>query len=104
MPSQNQRRIISFELPVNAFKALQQDAELRGTASGHQRARELVVEYFSNPDVQQLKERVEEIDREIAYLGEMLRRTTFSVMVHAGKLRSEDANEWIREHMPRTRS
>lgn len=97
------RRIVTFELPTAVLKALQDDADLRGSASHHQRARDILIEHFANRELSELHERVAELDSSVAYLGELLRRNTYSVIVHAGKRTSKEANEWIREHMPRTK-
>lgn len=94
------RRIVTVELPESVYAALIEEARLRNASSHHQRAREIVVEHFINPELQGLRERIDELDLGVTYLGELLRRTTYSVMVHAAKRTSDEANEWIREHLP----
>ena len=95
------RNVVSFELPLDMLKALKDDAVSRGTTSHHKRAREIIVQFLSNRDVGELHEEVAELDRSVSYLGELMRRVAYSVIVHAGNKPSETANEWIRDHMPR---
>jgi len=97
------RRNVTCELPLTVFHALQDEANLRGASSLHQRAREILIEHFASRELGELRERIAELDGNVAYLGELLRRSTYSIIVHAGKRSSQEANEWIREHMPRTR-
>jgi hypothetical protein len=94
---------VTCELPSGVFTALQKEADAREAASIHQRAREILIEHFANRELGELRDRIAELDGNVAYLGELLRRSTYSVIVIAGKRTSEEANEWIREHMPRTR-
>ncbi len=100
--AKKKRCLITFELPEAVYSSLIEESRMRGLSSRHQRAREILVEHFINHELRQLHDRVSEVDRAVAYLGELIRRTSYSVMVHAAKFPSEDANDWIREHMPRT--
>lgn len=97
------RRIVTYELPATIFKSLQEEASVRGVASHHQRAREILVEHYANPEADEFRQRIDELGRDVAYLGELVRLTAYSVMVHAGDYPSDEANAWIRDHMPRTR-
>ncbi|HMP07656.1 MAG TPA: hypothetical protein PJ982_15000 [Lacipirellulaceae bacterium] len=97
------RPIVTFEVPPAVLQALVDDATLRGASSPHLRAREILVDHFANREAGELRERLAELEKDVAYLGELVRRTTYSVIVHAGQRTSQQANEWIREHMPRTR-
>ena len=97
------RSIISFELPPEVQHALEEDTDFHGSPSCHQRAREILIEHFANRERGELLERFGELEREVAYLGELVCRGTYSGMVHGAKLPSRDANDWIRQHMPRTK-
>jgi hypothetical protein len=96
------RRVVSFELSEVVFKALQDDAAIRGSGSIHQRARDIVVDYFANREIDELNEQITSLDANVAYLGDLVRRVAYSVIVHAAGKGSEEANRWIREHMPKT--
>lgn len=96
------RRIVTFELPLPVHVALQEDAAIREITSIHQRAKEILIDHYTNPEIGELRDSVSELDGNVAYLGELVRRVAFSVIVHAGKRTSKEANEWIRENMPRT--
>jgi hypothetical protein len=101
MRNQASRRNVTFELPLTEYKALQNDAAVRGLDSIHQRGREIVIDYLSHQATEDFSERIASIEQDIAHLGELVRRTAFSVIRHAAGRNSEEANEWIRENMPR---
>ena len=97
----SRRRIVSFELPPAILEQLQDDAKTRGSSSVHQRARDIVMDYLSNRDTAELSEGVAALDADIAYLGDLVRKVAFSVIVHAAGKDSKLANEWIRNNMAR---
>ena len=97
---QSIRRNVTFELPLSAFKELQEDANSRGSVSIHQRAREIVIDYLANREIVELTEQVASLDVGVAHLGDLVRRVAYSVIVHAAGKDSKDANKWIRENMP----
>jgi hypothetical protein len=99
MPKSN-RRNVTFELPKPEFDALEVDADVRQAGSRHQRARDIVVDYLTSPSTAELAEAIEHLEAELAYLQELIRRLTYSVIVHVGKWPSEEANQWIRKNMP----
>jgi hypothetical protein len=101
--AKTKRRNVTCELPPAILTALHEETTARGGSSIHLRAREIIVDHFVNRELGELRERIAELDGNVAYLGELLRRNTYSVIVHAGKRTSQEANEWIREHMPRVR-
>jgi hypothetical protein len=94
------RRNITFELPIEVFEALELDTKAYRAASRHKRARDIVIEYLTNGQVTGPNEAFERLDSEVAYLQELVRKLAYSVIVHAARGKSEDANKWIREHMP----
>lgn len=95
------RRIITFELPQEDFDALQHNADAFDVASRHQRARDIVSEYLASGQVAGSNEGVERLDAEVAFLQELIRRTTYVLLVNVGGVASDDANRWIRRHMAR---
>lgn len=98
--AKSQRHIVSFELPELVYEALQEDAAARGSNSVHQRARELLLDHFANRGVGELQEQLAALDGEVAWLGVMVRRVAYAVIVHAAGKDSDVANAWVRENMP----
>src|SRR4051812_4603236 len=94
------RRNITFELPAEAYEALKVDAEVHAVHSLHKRARKIIIDYLSQRELVDLRAHVAALDADIAYLGELVRKAEFSIIVHAAGRSSKEANEWIREHMP----
>lgn len=95
------RRIVSFELPEDVYRALDDEAAARGTSSVHKRAREIVVEHFTN--FADLQDQLDSLGMDVAWLGNLVRRIAYAVIVHAAGKDSDEANAWIRENMPHTR-
>jgi hypothetical protein len=98
--SKSNRRIVTFELPKSVFDSLQEDTQVRGANSVHQRAREIIIDHASNQHINDLVDRVESLDTEVSHVGDLIRRVAYSVIVHASGKTSKEANAWIREHMP----
>lgn len=101
------RRNVTFELPQAEYRALQDDAALRGLDSLHQRGREIVVDYLSNQPAEEVSERIAAVEQEVAavkealsHLETLLRRLGFAVIIASGKT-SDEANAWVRTNMPR---
>lgn len=101
--AKSRRHIVSFELPEAVYEALQEDAATRGSRSIHRRSREILVDHLTNRTQLELQEQLATLDSEVAWLGDMLRRLAYSVMVHAAGKDNPEANAWIRENMPRNR-
>ena len=100
--AKSSRRNVTFELPAASFDALELDAEACQAASRHQRARDIIVEYLSNGQATGPNETLERLDAEVAFLQELIKKLTYSVMVHAAAVPSDQANKWIRQHMSRS--
>jgi hypothetical protein len=94
------RNVVSFELPASMLEALQDDARMRGVKSFHKRASEIVMDYLTNRELNELRETVAELDRDVVHVGELVRRAAFSNIVHSAKMSPSVANEWIEQHMP----
>lgn len=94
------RRNVTFELPIDLFNAFEVESETTKAGSRHQKARDIVVERLTNPSTAELAEGIERLDAELSYTQELIRKLTYSVIVHAAGRESEEANRWIRLHMP----
>jgi hypothetical protein len=98
--SKSSRRIVSFELPESVYQALEDEATARGTSSVHKRAREILVEHFT--DSTEIQDQLDSLGMDMAWLGNLVRRTAYAVIVHAAGRDSAEANAWIRENMAHT--
>lgn len=101
--SKSGRRVISFQLPKEVFEVLQQDVALRGTKSLHQRCRDIVVNHYLEDSAHELQEQLSAIESDVTWLGQLVRRVAYAVIVHAAGKEIKEANSWIREHMPITK-
>jgi hypothetical protein len=57
--------------------------------------------YLEN-STHELEEQLAAIERDMTWLGQLVRRVAYVVIVHAAGKESTEANAWIREHMPQT--
>lgn len=110
------RRNVTFELPAHEYRALMDDAGTRGLDSIHQRGREIVVDYLNQQSAEEVAERIESLEQEIAglkeylrHLSRLLRRLGYAVVAvsheHTSddekRKRSDEANQWVKDHMPK---
>ncbi len=100
--AKSKRKNITFELKLESFEALELDADACHAESRHQRARDIVVEYLSNGRAAEPSEAIERLESEVIYLEGLVKKLAYSVMVHAARVPSDDANQWIRQHMSRS--
>jgi hypothetical protein len=99
------RRNVTFELAKAEYRALQDDAAVRGLDSLHQRAREVIVDYLSHQPAEEVSERIGAVEQELAglkeqteHLGTLLRRVAYAV-IYASTNSNEEANQWVSKNM-----
>lgn len=103
------RRNVTFELPKAEHDALQDDAAVRGLDSIHQRAREVVIDYLNAQPAEEVSERIAAVEQELAGVKEelshmvmLIRRVGFAVVIASGKTK-EEANQWVKDNMPKSK-
>ena len=96
----DKRPVVSFELPQNLLELLQESSAATGMKSHHLHARDLVVDALTSKDTTELQRQMSELEQRLIHLTTLVQRATYSVIVHAAKRSSEEANKWIRENLP----
>jgi len=91
---------VSFRLSADWIEELENLAKQKGM-SRHELAKEFVVSQLANDPLHETRNRVAEIEEDLQQFREDHRVAVLALLAAAGKVSTEEAEEWVRENLPR---